>query len=311
MAKILVTGGAGFIGSNLVDHLINQGHELVVVDDLSSGKKSYVNQQAKFYKLDIRSTKLEKIFSREKIEVVYHLAAQIDVRKSVADPAFDVDINIIGSLNLLENCRRFKVKKIIFSSTGGAIYGEAEEIPTTEYAPTYPVSPYGINKLAFEKYLNYYFQVYGLNYTILRFANVYGPRQFKGGEAGVIAIFIDNAVKGLESKQFGDGKQTRDFVYVDDVVRALVLAKDIDCRGEINIGLGKEVNLLEIRQEIEAALSEPMKIKEEPGKVGEQRRSVLSRERAKAVLNWEPEIDLKEGIKRTIAWAKSVAAPKK
>ena len=311
MAKILVTGGAGFIGSNLVDHLINQGHELVVVDDLSSGKKSYVNQQAKFYKLDIRSTKLEKIFSREKIEVVYHLAAQIDVRKSVADPAFDVDINIIGSLNLLENCRRFKVKKIIFSSTGGAIYGEAEEIPTTEYAPTYPVSPYGINKLAFEKYLNYYFQVYGLNYTILRFANVYGPRQFKGGEAGVIAIFIDNAVKGLESKQFGDGKQTRDFVYVDDVVRALVLAKDIDCRGEINIGLGKEVNLLEIRQEIEAALGEPMKIKEEPGKVGEQRRSVLSRERAKAVLNWEPEIDLKEGIKRTIAWAKSVAAPKK
>jgi len=290
MAKILVTGGAGFIGSNLVDHLINQGHELVVVDDLSSGKKSYVNQQAKFYKLDIRSTKLEKIFSREKIEVVYHLAAQIDVRKSVADPAFDVDINIIGSLNLLENCRRFKVKKIIFSSTGGAIYGEAEEIPTTEYAPTYPVSPYGINKLAFEKYLNYYFQVYGLNYTILRFANVYGPRQFKGGEAGVIAIFIDNAVKGLESKQFGDGKQTRDFVYVDDVVRALVLAKDIDCRGEINIGLGKEVNLLEIRQEIEAALGEPMKIKEEPGKVGEQRRSVLSRERAKAVINWEPEI---------------------
>ena len=283
----------------------------MVVDDLSSGKKSYVNQQAKFYKLDIRSTKLEKIFSREKIEVVYHLAAQIDVRKSVADPAFDVDINIIGSLNLLENCRRFKVKKIIFSSTGGAIYGEAEEIPTTEYAPTYPVSPYGINKLAFEKYLNYYFQVYGLNYTILRFANVYGPRQFKGGEAGVIAIFIDNAVKGLESKQFGDGKQTRDFVYVDDVVRALVLAKDIDCRGEINIGLGKEVNLLEIRQEIEAALGEPMKIKEEPGKVGEQRRSVLSRERAKAVLNWEPEIDLKEGIKRTIAWAKSVIASKK
>ena len=270
MAKILVTGGAGFIGSNLVDHLINQGHELVVVGKLFFSILDYTGSATQMF----------------------------------ADPAFDVDINIIGSLNLLENCRRFKVKKIIFSSTGGAIYGEAEEIPTTEYAPTYPVSPYGINKLAFEKYLNYYFQVHGLNYTILRFANVYGPRQFKGGEAGVIAIFIDNAVKGLESKQFGDGKQTRDFVYVDDVIRALVLAKDIDCRGEINIGLG-------IRQEIEAALSEPMKIKEEPGKVGEQRRSVLSRERAKAVLNWEPEIDLKEGIKRTIAWAKSVAAPKK
>jgi len=311
MTKILVTGGAGFIGSNLVDRLINQGHEIVVVDDLSSGKKSYVNPAAKFYKLDIRASRLEKVFAREKIEVVYHLAAQIDVRKSVADPAFDVDINVVGGLNLLENCRRFKVKKIIFSSTGGAIYGDAEEIPTTEYAPTYPVSPYGINKLAFEKYLNYYFQVYGLNYTILRFANVYGPRQFKGGEAGVIAIFIDNAVKGLESKQYGDGKQTRDFVYVDDITRALALARDIDCRGEINIGLGREVNLLEIRQEIEAALGEPIKVKEEQGKAGEQRRSVLSRERAKAVLNWEPEVDLKEGIKRTISWAKSVVAQTK
>lgn len=311
MIKILVTGGAGFIGSNLVDRLIAQGHKVVVVDDLSTGKKSYVNQQAKFYKLDIRSNELAKVFAREKIEVVYHLAAQIDVRKSVADPVFDVDVNINGGLNLLENCQRFKVKKIIFASTGGAIYGETEEIPTTEYAPTYPASPYGINKLALEKYLNYYFQVYGLNYAILRFANVYGPRQFKGGEAGVIAIFIDNAVKGLESNQYGDGQQTRDFVYVDDITRALDLARDIDCRGEINIGFGREINLLEIRQEIEAALGETIKIKEEPGKVGEQRRSVLSRERAKAVLNWEPEVDLKEGIKRTIAWTKSLEAPKK
>jgi len=305
MTKILVTGGAGFIGSNLVDRLIDKGHEVVVVDNLSSGKKSYLNQRAKFYKLDIRSSRLVKVFKREKIEIVYHLAAQIDVRKSVEDPVFDNDINIVGGLNLLENCYQHQVKKIIFSSTGGAIYGDAEEIPTTEYAPTYPVSPYGINKLAFEKYLNYYFQVYGLNYTILRFANVYGPRQFKGGEAGVIAIFIDNAVKGLESKQYGDGLQTRDFVYIDDVTRALYLAKDIDCRGEINISLGREINLLEIRQEIAAALGETIKVKEEEAKAGEQRRSVLSRERAKAVLNWEPEVDLKEGIKKTIAWAKN------
>jgi UDP-glucose 4-epimerase len=304
MSKILVTGGAGFIGSTLVDKLISEGHEVVVIDNLSSGKKSYLNPKAGFYKVDIRSKKINKIFKKEQFEFVYHLAAQIDVRVSVANPRLDNDINTLGGLNILENCLEYKVEKIIFASTGGAIYGEAEEIPTTEYAPTYPVSPYGIHKLTFEKYLNYYYQVYGLNYTILRFANVYGPRQFKGGEAGVVAVFIDNAIKGLESKQFGDGKQTRDFVCVIDVAEALSLAKGIDCRGEINIGIGKEISLLDIREQIEVALGEKMKIKEEPGKIGEQRRSCLSRQRAKDVLNWEPKIDLAEGIKRTITWAK-------
>ncbi len=305
MAKILVTGGAGFIGSNLVDKLISEGHELVVLDNLSSGRKDYVNNKAKLYKIDIRSAKIAKIFKREQFDFVYHLAAQIDVRVSVANPQLDNDINVVGALNILENCRLQKVKKIIFSSTGGAIYGEAEEIPTTEYAPTYPLSPYGINKLTFEKYLNYYYQVYGLNYTILRFANVYGPRQFKGGEAGVIAIFIDNAVKGLESKMFGDGQQTRDFVCVPDVVEALSAAKEIDCRGEMNISTGQESSLLDIISGIEAALGEKIKVKEEPAKAGEQRRSCLSHQRAKDVLNWEPKIDLKTGIKLTIDWAKN------
>lgn len=305
MAKILVTGGAGFIGSNLVDKLISEGHELVVVDNLSSGRRDYVNKKAKLYKLDIRSAKIAKIFKREQFDFVYHLAAQIDVRISVANPQLDNDINVVGALNILENCRVHKVKKIIFSSTGGAIYGEAEEIPTTEYAPTYPLSPYGINKLTFEKYLNYYYQVHGLNYTILRFANVYGPRQFKGGEAGVIAIFIDNAVKGLESKMFGDGQQTRDFVCVSDVVEALSTAKEIDCRGEINISTGQESSLLDIISGIEAALGEKIKIKEEAGKAGEQRRSCLSHQRAKDVLNWEPKVDLKTGIKLTIDWAQN------
>lgn len=306
MAKILVTGGAGFIGSTLVDRLINDGHELVVIDNLFSGRRDYVNKLAKFYRVDICSEKIRSIFKKEHFDIVYHLAAQIDVRLSVADPAFDNKINVLGGLNILENCRLNKVKKIIMASTGGAIYGEAEEIPTTESCPTYPVSPYGINKLTLEKYLNYYYQVYGLNYTVLRFANVYGPRQFKGGEAGVIAIFIDNAVKGLESKQFGDGLQTRDFVFVDDVVNALALSLGIDCRSEINIGSGLETSLLDIRREINKALNGEMAVIEMPAKDGEQRRSCLSFARAKAVLNWEPGVNLEEGIKRTIKWAKEV-----
>ncbi|MFA5130977.1 MAG: NAD-dependent epimerase/dehydratase family protein [Patescibacteria group bacterium] len=305
MARILVTGGAGFIGSTLVDKLISEGHEVVVIDDLSSGRKDYLNAAAKFYEADICSPKIEKIFKKEKFDFVYHLAAQIDVRKSVADPAYDNKINVLGGLNIITNAQAHGVKKIIFASTGGAIYGEAEEIPTTENSPTYPVSPYGIHKLTVEKYLNYYYQVYGLNYTVLRFANVYGPRQFKGGEAGVVAIFIDNAVKGLESLQFGDGLQTRDFVYVDDVVRALYLALNIGCCGEINIASGVETNLLNIGSYIEKTLGGPMKIKEMPGKAGEQRRSCLSYQLAKDVLDWEPKINMEEGIKRTIAWAQS------
>lgn len=306
MSKILVTGGAGFIGSTLVDKLIKEGNEVVVIDNLISGKEDYINTKAKFYNLDICSPEIAVVFEKEKFEFVYHLAAQIDVRKSVANPVEDNRINVLGGLNILENSRIYKVSKIILASTGGAIYGEAEEIPTTEYAPTYPLSPYGIHKLTLEKYFNYYYQVYGLNYTVLRFSNVYGPRQFKGGEAGVIAIFIDNAVKGKESILYGDGLQTRDFVYVDDVVRALYLARDIDCRGEINISLGKETNLLELVKNIESALGVPLKIKKEPGKDGEQRRSCLNHTRAQEVLNWQSEVNLEVGIKRTIEWAKNI-----
>jgi len=306
MSKILVTGGAGFIGSTLVDKLISENHEVVVIDDLSSGRKDYVNSKARFYEIDICSPKVAKIFKKEKFDFVYHLAAQIDVRISVEKPEYDNKINVLGGLNIVQNCHLSKVKKIIMASTGGAIYGEAEEIPTSEASPTYPVSPYGIHKLTLEKYLNYYYQVYGLNYTVLRFSNVYGPRQFKGGEAGVIAIFIDNAVKGLESFQYGDGLQTRDFVYVDDVVNGLFLALNIDCPSEINIAHGTETTLLDLRRDIEKALDAPIKIKKMPGKAGEQRRSCLSFARAKDVLNWEPQVNLEEGIKRTIAWAKSV-----
>ncbi len=305
MSKILVTGGAGFIGSTLVDKLISAGNEVVVIDDLSSGRKDYLNPRVKFYQLDISSSRVTEIFKSERFDLVYHLAAQIEVSKSMTDPLRDNRINVLGAWNILENCRLNQIQKILFSSTGGAIYGEAEEIPTTESAPTYPVSFYGIHKLTFEKYLNCYYQAYGLDYTTLRFANVYGPRQFKGGEAGVIAIFIDNAVKGLESTQYGDGRQTRDFVYVDDVVEAFYLAKDIACQGEINISSALETNLLDIRRDIEKALGRAMLLREAPAKPGEQRRSCLSHKRAEAVLNWRPKIDLEEGIRRTIEWTEN------
>jgi len=305
MSKILVTGGAGFIGSNLVDRLIARGNQVVVIDDLSSGLESYINSQAKFYKMDISDSEIATVFANEKPDFVYHLAAQIEVPKSMADPMRDARINLLGGFNILENCRLNGVKKIIFTSTGGAIYGEAEEMPTTENFPTYPLSFYGIHKLAFEKYLNCYYKVYNLDYTVLRFSNVYGPRQFKGGEAGVIAIFSDNAVAGKSSFQYGDGTQTRDFVYVDDVISGLIAALEKKYPGEINISFGRESSLLQVREAISIALGKEVVVEEKPAKLGEQKRSCLSNKKAKEVLNWEPLINLEEGIKRTIDWVKN------
>lgn len=307
MSKILVTGGAGFIGSNLVDRLISLGHQVVIVDDLSSGLESYINPQAAFYKIDIATPALAEVFVKEKPEFVYHLAAQIEVPKSMLNPMNDARINIEGGFNVLEAARLNNVKKIIFASTGGAIYGEAEEVPTKETWPTYPLSFYGIHKLTFEKYLNCYFHAYGLDYTVLRFSNVYGPRQFKGGEAGVIAIFTDNAVHKRASFQYGDGKQTRDFVYVDDVVNGLLKAMEKTYQGEINISYGRESSLLDVRAALSNALGREIEVEERPAKLGEQRRSCLSNELAKEVLDFEPEIALEEGISRTVAWTKTQA----
>lgn len=305
MSKIIVTGGAGFIGSTLVDRLVTLGHQVVVIDNLATGQTEYLNPAAIFYQVDIRSKEIDDIFVKEKPEYVFHLAAQIDLRASMLDPLNDSDINLRGSLNILESSRRHNVVKVIFSSTGGAIYGDTDEIPTTENFPPYPLSFYGIHKLAVEKYLNLYFKVYDLDYTILRFPNVYGPRQYRGGESGVISIFIDNAVRDRESIQYGDGLQTRDFVYVDDVVQALVLAIGTTCQGEINIATGLETSLLDIKAVIERILGYPMKIKIEPENPGEQRHSCLDSGRAKTVLDWEWTIGLEEGIKRTISWAKA------
>ena len=233
---ILVTGGAGFIGSNLVDRLLKDGYRVVVVDDLTTGCREYLNPDARFYEVNIcDKDALAEVFSKESVDYVYHVAAQIDVRISVDDPALDNSINVLGGLNVLEQCRKSSVEKIIFTSTGGAIYGDTDEIPTAETCVPYPLSPYGIHKLTFEKYLRYYSEVYGQDYSSLRFSNVYGPRQFKGGEAGVVSIFIDHAVHGKKLTINGDGLQTRDFVYVSDVVEALSSALSVKYSGEINI----------------------------------------------------------------------------
>ncbi len=304
MNKILVTGGAGFIGSNLVDKLIEQGNEVVVIDNLVSGKEEYLNKEAKFYNLDITSLDIAEVFEEEKFDYVFHLAAQIDVRKSVADPDFDNKINVLGGINILNNCVKNKVKKIIFSSTGGAIYGDTDVIPTPEGHPEMPVSPYGIHKLTFEKYLNYYNKANGLDYVALRFSNVYGPRQYKGGEAGVVSIFIDNAVNCKESIINGDGKQTRDYVYIDDIVNALILAMVSSYTGELNIATEEERNLLEILNFIEKAMGEKVSYKHGDGVLGEQMRSCLSATKAREILDWRPQVNLEEGIKRTINWSR-------
>ena len=302
MTKILITGGAGFIGSTLADKLIEAGHEVIIVDNLFSGKKYYIPSQAKFYRLDIVKDDLSAVFEKEKPQYVFHLAAQIDVRKAVQDPNFDVNVNILGGLNVLRNVYKYKVKKIIFSSTGGAVYGEANTIPTPEDYPAIPLSPYGIDKLCFENYLKYYHQVFKQEYTILRFANVYGPRQYKGGEAGVVAIFCSQIAQNLSLTLNGDGSQTRDFVYVDDVVRALINAMTVNYNGEINIGSNIESKVKDIIKYIEDYTEKNCLVEKRPAVKGEQQRSFLDSSLAKKVLDWKAEVSLEEGIKATYKW---------
>ncbi len=304
MSKILVTGGAGFIGSNLVDKLVELDYEVVVIDNLCSGKEEYLNSSAKFYNLDIGSEEIKKIFEKEKFDFVFHLAAQIDARASVRNPLFDLDVNVKGALNILENCHKFGVEKIIFASTGGALYGDdVSLIPTPEKIQPAPVTPYGIHKLTFEKYLNYYSKVFGQDYIALRFANVYGPRQYKGGESGVISIFIDKAVSGDICIINGDGTQTRDYVFVDDIVQALLKSMKSNFSGELNIGSGKEISVLELVKEIENSLKEKLNTTYAPSPPGDQMRSCLDATKAGKILDWQPEISLTEGIQKTLDWA--------
>ena len=296
----MVTGGAGFIGSNLADALIKQGHDVVVVDNLYMGRMENLNPKAKFYLMDIGSPELAKVFENEKIEVVYHQAAQMDVRKSVEDPMFDAGVNVLGTLNLLQNSVQNKIKRFLFASTGGAIYGEQDYFPADEEHPTRPCSPYGITKLTVEKYLYYYNLVFGLNYTILRYANVYGPRQNPHGEAGVVSIFVNRMLDGEQPIINGDGKQTRDYVYVGDVVHANLLALERGLNDIFNVGTGIETDVNEIFREINKSVGNNTPEEHGEAKVGEQMRSVVSYEKTKKYLGWEPEIDLRTGLNKTV-----------
>ncbi len=298
--KILITGGAGFIASHVADLLIDNGHAIVIVDDLSNGRRENINPHAAFYHASILDQTLADIFRKEKPEVVIHHAAQISVRNSVQDPLNDMEINIRGSLLLLEQCKNCRVQKFIFSSTGGALYGEQDYFPADENHPTRPLSPYAIAKLSVEKYLFFYHTTHRLPYTVLRYANVYGPRQDPFGEAGVIAIFSQKMLKGDQPVINGDGNQTRDFVYVGDVARANLLALNHQVTGEINIGTGIETSINTIFHEIRSLLAPATPAVHGPAMPGEQLRSVLSCKKAHAVLGWEPTVPLTEGLRHTV-----------
>ena len=300
--KVLVTGGAGFIGSNLVDALVKRKNKVLVVDNLSTGKKENLNKKAKFYKLDICSKKILEIFKKEKPEIVCHLAAQINVRKSVEDPLFDAKVNILGSLNLLEASKKTNVKKFIFASTGGALYGETKIIPTPEDHPIWPESPYGICKMTIERYLNYYWRLFKIPFVSLRLGNVYGPRQSPEGEAGVVAIFTQKMLKNEDIFVFGDGKQTRDFIFVEDVVDAFLKSIKKKVSGFFNIGTEKETSVNQIYSFLKKLTKTKSKKIKLPKKKGDLRRSCLKIKKAKEKLNWEPKTPLLEGLKKTVEW---------
>jgi UDP-glucose 4-epimerase len=298
--RILVTGGAGFIGSHLVDGFINAGHQVAVIDDLSSGRRENLNPQARFYQLDVQDPAMGDLFRRETPEVMCHHAAQMDVRRSVADPLFDARVNLLGLLNLMENARQHGLKRVLFASTGGAIYGEQDIYPAPETHKTEPLSPYGVAKLASERYLFFYHATYGISYTALRYANVYGPRQNPHGEAGVVAIFTEKLLRGEHPVINGDGTQTRDYVYVGDLVRANLAALQSDFVGAVNLGTGIETDVNTIFRLLARLCASSVAERHGPPKLGEQLRSVIDNSLAQRVLRWQPQVSLEDGLRHTV-----------
>lgn len=301
--RVLVTGGAGFIGSHITDAYIKSGHEVAVADNLSVGKRENVASGAKFYQVDITDYEaLKRVVDEFKPEVINHHAAQKSVTASVADPVADATINIIGGLNLLNLAKEYGVKRIIFASTGGAIYGEAKEMPTPETYSPKPEAPYGITKLSFENYLRFFAANFGLKTVILRYSNVYGPRQDPYGEAGVVAIFTKKLLEGKQAVIFGDGEQTRDFVYVADVVEANIKALEKGDSEVINIGTAKEISVNEVYDTINKMIGAGFKARRETARPGELRRSVIDNIKAAKILDWRPKFKFNQGVARTIAW---------
>lgn len=294
--RILVTGGAGFIASHVSDRLFALGHEVSIVDNLSTGKRENLPQAAKFHEIDIRDATLSAVFEADKPEVVIHHAAHADVTRSVRDPQYDASVNVLGSLNLLECCRAHGVRKFIYASTGGALYGEPEYIPADEAHPINPLSPYGVSKHTVEHYLYAYRANHGLEYTVLRYPNVYGPRQDPHGEAGVVAIFSLQLLTGKQPVIFGDGSKTRDYCNVADIVEANVLALNSPLSGTYNLGRGLEVTDLEVFEAVRAAVGSKTEPAYSPVRPGEVEHIALDAAKAERELGWKWKVELTDGI---------------
>ncbi len=301
--KILVTGGAGFIGSHVADAFLAAGHQVAVLDDMSSGKRENLPAAASFHQVDVQDAEaVGAVMRQEQPQVLCHHAAQMDVRRSVADPAFDARVNLVGLLNLMEHGRHNGLQRVLLASTGGAIYGEQDCFPAPESHPTRPLSPYGVAKLASERYLYFYAQQYGIPYVALRYANVYGPRQNPHGEAGVVAIFAQKMLRGEAPTINGDGLQTRDYVFVGDIVRANVAALTTDYCGAVNLGTGVETDVNTIFRTLVAIGGFPIEERHGPAKPGEQQRSVIDATLAADVLGWRPTVEFGEGLRRTLEY---------
>ena len=308
--KVLVTGGAGFIGSHVVDALIREGHTVEVLDDLSSGLRKNVPRAVELHTLDVRSKEAATLVREGQYTTLIHHAAQMDVRRSVADPTFDVEVNVLGLINLMEAAKDSGLEKVVFASTGGAIYGEPEAGPQKETHTQQPVSPYGISKLTCEKLLHFYYCEYGTSYVALRYGNVYGPRQNAHGEAGVIAIFTQKLLAGQRVTIHGDGLQTRDYVYVGDVARANLAALNFTgIPSAFNVGTGIETDVVTLHQKLKQAMGLGQPAIHGPGKPGEQRRSVLDCTKAMHELAWKPEVNLDDGLGKTVDWFASSKMP--
>ena len=306
----LVTGGAGFIGSHLVDRLLSEGYKVVVVDDLSTGKLQNLNPAATFHHTEITHPSIQEVFKRTQPDLVFHLASQVSVTNSTKDPIKDAQINVIGTLNLLEASRRSTVQKFIFSSTGGALYGEPDVNPCPEVANIAPLSAYGLSKHLAEQYLELYHRLYHLNYTALRYANVYGPRQDPRGEAGVIAIFTQAMLEGKPPQIFGSGDQERDFLYVSDVVEANILAVSRGDGQTFNIGTGQSTSVNQIYERLQSILQFRWDAERRPQRPGEVHKIGLECSKAARALGWSPSVELESGLERTIDHLrKSVRTP--
>jgi len=307
--RTLVTGGAGFVGSHLVDALLERGDQVLVIDNLSTGRRELLNDKAICHQLDITDSRVTAVIDEYRPELLFHLAAQMDVRKSVADPANDARINVTGMVRVLDACARVGLRKAVFTSTGGALYGEQDTFPAPEDHPVRPLSPYGVSKRCGELYLDYFTRTAALPSVALRCANIYGPRQNPHGEAGVVAIFAKKMVVGEVPLINGDGKQTRDFVYVGDVVRAALLAVEKDFAGGVNIGTGVETDIQAIAEKLARSAGYKGEIRHGPAMPGEQRRSVIDPALAARALGWKAQVSLDEGLGATVDWFRAQARP--